>query len=87
MKLRRRDQLLRANVLGMIEMVTMDSTNPIVMPSDNSAHAFVFPLETTFQKMARRPGGVSRRQALMNAHKEVRRLATQCHLSIAQNDT
>ena len=55
MKLRRRDQLLRANVLGMIEMVTMDSTNPIVMPSDNSAHAFVFPLETTFQKMARSP--------------------------------
>jgi hypothetical protein len=48
------------------------------MPHNSSRYAFVFPLETSFQKMARRPGGIPREQALRNAKTEVLRLFIRC---------
>ena len=38
-------------------------------------------METNFQKMARRPGGILREQALMNAEKELRRAFKQSNRS------
>jgi hypothetical protein len=44
------------------------------MSDNNSVYARIFPVETNFQKMARRPGGISRERALRNAKTEVLRL-------------
>jgi hypothetical protein len=44
------------------------------MADDNNAYARVFPVETNFQRMACRPGGVPREQALRNAKIHVLRL-------------
>jgi hypothetical protein len=56
----------------MIEIVTIANADPIVMPRHYSAQAVIFPVETSFQRIARRPGGLSRQQALTNAQKELR---------------
>ncbi len=43
--------------------------------SDSKNHdSRVFPLDTNFQRMARRPGGIPREQALRNAKIQVLRL-------------
>lgn len=44
------------------------------MSDNKSAYARVFPVVTNFQKMARRPGGMPREQALRNAKIQVLRL-------------
>ena len=44
------------------------------MPDNNSNGALVFPVETSFQKIARRPGGIPRERALRNAKTQVLRL-------------
>jgi hypothetical protein len=45
------------------------------VPDNNSKKdARIFSVETNFQKMARRPGGIQREQALMNAETELRRM-------------
>ncbi len=51
------------------------------VPDNDSKDARVFSVETNFQKMARRPGGILREQALMNAEKELRRAFKQSNRS------
>ena len=53
------------------------------MPDNDSNDARIFPVETNFQKMARRPGGILREQALMNAEIELRRVFKQSNRSSA----
>jgi hypothetical protein len=50
-----------------IELLRRANGHPIIFPYEN---ARVFPVETNFHRMARRPGGVSRQQALANARRE-----------------
>jgi hypothetical protein len=57
----------------MIERLTSESGNPIVVPARLGAGAIVFPVVTNFHRMARRPGGLSRHEALRNAQQELRR--------------
>jgi hypothetical protein len=47
------------------------------VPDNKSKDARIFSVETNFQKMARRPGGIQREQALMNAETELRRMFMQ----------
>lgn len=61
----------------MINALTIASADPIVVPccySDRD-RTVVFPVETNFQRMARRPGGLSRQQALHNAQRALQRIA------------
>jgi len=44
------------------------------MRHNGSNYAVVFSMETSFQRMARRPGGIPRQQALRNARTGVLRL-------------
>jgi hypothetical protein len=53
------------------------------VPDNDSNDARIFPVETNFQKMARRPGGILREQALMNAEIELRRVFKQSNRSSA----
>jgi hypothetical protein len=57
----------------MIEMMRRANGNPIILPAYGNVR--VFPVETNFHRMARRPGGVSRQQALRNVRTELERLA------------
>jgi hypothetical protein len=57
----------------MIELPMSANSNLIVVPAHRGARVLIFPVVTNFHKMARRPGGVSRQQALMNAQKELER--------------
>ncbi len=59
-----------------IELLTRANRNPIIVPAREGVR--VFPVETNFQRMARRPGGVSRQQALRNVRREFERLARLC---------
>ena len=45
---------------------------------DGSGHVVIFPVETSFHRMARRPGGIPREKALRNAKTQVLRLLGQC---------
>jgi hypothetical protein len=54
------------------------------MSDNNSVYARVFPVETNFQKMARRPGGISRERALRNAKTEVLRLFIRCNRPVRE---
>ena len=56
----------------MIEMMRRANGNPIILPAYGNVR--VFPVETNFHRMARRPGGVSRQQALANARREFQRV-------------
>src|SRR6516225_4486321 len=51
----------------MIELLTSANNNLIVVPAYRGVRALIFPVVTNFHKMARRPGGVPRQQALRNA--------------------
>lgn len=42
------------------------------MTDDPPEEARIFVVETSFQKMARRPGGISRRDAIMHANKKLK---------------
>jgi hypothetical protein len=63
----------QGNVRSMIELLTSADSNLIVVPAHRGARALIFPVVTNFHKMARRPGGVSRQQALRNAQRELER--------------
>jgi hypothetical protein len=41
------------------------------MPSDNRPDPYEFDIETNFQRMARRPGGVTRDRAIQNADRNI----------------
>jgi hypothetical protein len=56
-----------------IELLRPANGSPIVVPAGHRVR--VFPVETNFHRMARRPGGVSRPQALRNARTECERMA------------
>jgi hypothetical protein len=49
--------------------------NPMNITPDRNARAFVFPVVTNFETMARRPGGPPREQAVLNARIRVQRLS------------
>jgi hypothetical protein len=66
----------------MIELRTSANSNLIVVPAHGGVRALIFPVVTNFHKMARRPGGVSRQQALRNAQNELKRFV---HQAIAAN--
>jgi hypothetical protein len=55
----------------MIEPLTFDNGDLIIVPVHRGARAVVFPVVTNFHRMARRPGGPSRREALRNARQEL----------------
>jgi endonuclease III len=55
-----------------IEPLTRADGDPIAIPAHVNAR--VLPVETNFHRMARRPGGVSRQEALSNARKECQRV-------------
>lgn len=58
----------------MIERLTSDNSNLIVVPARRGAGALIFfPVVTNFHRMASRPGGLSRQEALRNAQQELRR--------------
>jgi len=57
----------------MIETLTTANGNPIILPTPQGTRALAFSVETNFERMARRPGGPSRQQALRNARQAVRR--------------
>jgi hypothetical protein len=59
----------------MIERLTSANSNLIVVPARRGAGALVFPVVTNFHRMASRPGGLTRQEALRNAQKELRRFA------------
>jgi len=63
----------RGYVLPMIERLTSDNSNLIVVPARLGVRAVVFPVVTNFHRMARRPGGLSRQEALRNAQQELQR--------------
>jgi len=63
----------RRDVCGMIEALTIANAAPIIVPSRYGSQTVIFSVETNFQRMARRPGGISRQQALSNAQKALRR--------------
>jgi hypothetical protein len=63
----------RGYVLPMIERLTSDNSNLIVVPARLVVRAVVFPVVTNFHRMARRPGGLSRQEALRNAQQELQR--------------
>jgi hypothetical protein len=65
--------ILQGNVRPMIELLTSDNNNLIVVPAHRGVRVLIFPVVTNFHKMARRPGGVSRQQALRNAQRELER--------------
>jgi hypothetical protein len=72
----------QGNVRQMIELLTSANSNLIVVPAHRGVRALIFPVVTNFHKMARRPGGVSRQQALRNAQNELKRFV---HQAIAAN--
>jgi hypothetical protein len=41
------------------------------LPDSHGGRALIFLVDTNFQRMARRPGGIPRAQALRNAHTQV----------------
>jgi hypothetical protein len=53
--------------------MTSASSNLIVVPARRGAHAVIFPVVTNYHRMASRPGGLSRQEALRNAQQELRR--------------
>lgn len=57
----------------MIERLTSENSNLIVVPARLGARAVIFPVVTNFHRMASRPGGLSRQEALRNAQQELRR--------------
>jgi hypothetical protein len=57
----------------MIELLTCANSNLIVVPAHHGVRALILPVVTNFHMMARRPGGVSRQQALRNAQRELDR--------------
>jgi hypothetical protein len=63
----------QGNVRQMIELLTSANSDLIVVPVHCRVRALIFPVMTNFHKMARRPGGVTRQQALRNAQKELER--------------
>ncbi len=69
-----------------IAALTTVNRAPIVVPSCYAARAIVFAVETNFQRMARRPGGLSRREALTNAQKELRQVMIPGRLPHAKGD-
>ena len=56
----------------MIDLLIGAKGNPIIVSARDGVR--VFPVETNFHRMARRPGGVSRQQALRNVRAELERL-------------
>jgi endonuclease III len=66
----------------MIEQLTRANGNPIIVPARDGVR--VFPVETDFHRMARRPGGVSRQQALRNVQTEFERFAHRLLFSLGQ---
>jgi hypothetical protein len=64
----------------MIELPTSANSNFIVVPARHGVRTLIFPVVTNFHMMARRPGGVSRQQALRNAQRELDRFV---HRTIA----
>jgi hypothetical protein len=54
------------------ELLRRADGNPIAVPAQVNAR--IFPVETDFHRLARRPGGVSRQEALMNARRECQRV-------------
>jgi len=63
----------QGKVRPMIELLTSANNNLIVVPAHRGVRALIFPVVTNFHKMARRPGGVPRQQALRNAQRELQR--------------
>jgi hypothetical protein len=51
----------------MIERLTSENSNLIVVPARRGTGAVIFPVVTNFHRMASRPGGLSRQEALRNA--------------------
>jgi hypothetical protein len=70
----------------MIGMLTPANAAPIMVPGRHSTRAIVFAVETNFQRMARRPGGLSRQQALMNAQRELLQVAIPGRVPHAKGD-
>jgi len=63
----------KGNVQSMIERLTSANSKLIVVPARRGAHAVIFPVVTNYHRMASRPGGLSRQEALRNAQQELRR--------------
>jgi hypothetical protein len=55
----------------MIERLKSAYSNLIVVPARRGAGAVIFPVVTNYHRMASRPGGLSRQEALRNAQKEL----------------
>ena len=66
----------QGNIRPMIELPMSANSNLIVVPAHCGARVLIFPVVTNFHKMACRPGGVSRQQALRNAQKELERFGS-----------
>jgi hypothetical protein len=64
----------------MVQLPTSANSKLIVAPVRRGMYALIFPVETNFHKMVRRPGGMSREQALRNAQRELRRFV---HLTMS----
>jgi hypothetical protein len=57
----------------MVQVPTSANSKLIVVPARRGTCALIFPVETNFHKMVRRPGGMPRQQALRNAERELER--------------